>query len=158
MRGTIKKVIIATDGSEASEEAAEMGIDLARISGARAAAVYVVDMTRLAHLHGYTSFAGMKDSLLADMLEEGAKATGHIERLAEEAKVPLEKIVLQGDPSAELLRISLESPGSILVMGRVGRSGLKKFLMGSVADKVVRQAKVPLLLVPGAERSPLIEK
>lgn len=53
------------------------------------------------------------------------------------------------DPSAELLRISNESPGSVLARDRVGRSGLKKFLIGSVADKVVRPAKVPARMVPG---------
>jgi nucleotide-binding universal stress UspA family protein len=149
VRGTIKKVIIATDRSEASDGAAEVGIDLARESGSRAAAVYVVDVTRLTHLHGYASFLGIKDSLLRDMLEEGSKATGHVEKLAEEVQVPLRKIILPGDQSAELLRISNESPGSVLARGRVGRSGLKKFLIGSVADKVVRHAKVPIQMVPG---------
>ena len=57
------------------------------------AAVYVVDVARLTHLHGYASFLGIKDSLLRDMLEEGSKATGHVEKLAEEVQVPLEKII-----------------------------------------------------------------
>ena len=86
-------MIIATDRSEASDGATEVGIDLARESGSRAAAVYVVDVARLTHLHGYASFLGIKDSLLRDMLEEGSKATGHVEKLAEEVQVPLEKII-----------------------------------------------------------------
>ena len=59
MKGAIKKVIIATDRSEASDGAAKVGIDLARESGSRVAAVYVVDVTRLTHLHGYVSFLGI---------------------------------------------------------------------------------------------------
>ena len=68
-----------------SDEAAGMGFCPARKSDARADAVYVVDMTRLARLHGYASFSGIKDSLLRETqtLEEGSKATGHVENLTE---------------------------------------------------------------------------
>ena len=118
MRGAIKNVIIATDGSVVSDEAAGLGFCPACKSDTRADAVYVVDMTRLAQLHGYASFAGIKDSLLRETLEEGSKATGHVENLTEGVQVPIEKIILQGDPSAELLRISNESPGSVLARGR----------------------------------------
>jgi len=91
VRGVIKNVIIATDGSVVSDEAARRGFCPARKSGARADAVYVVDMTRLARLHGYASFSGIKDSLLRETLEEGPKATGHVENLTAGVQVPLEK-------------------------------------------------------------------
>ncbi len=94
MRGTVKKVVITTDRSEASDGADEVRIDLARESGSRAAAVYVVDLTRLTHLHGYASLLGIKDSHLRDMLEESSKATGHVEKPTEGVQVPLEKIIL----------------------------------------------------------------
>lgn len=51
----------------------------------------------------------------------------------------------------ELLRISQESGMDLLVLGSVGRSGLEKFLLGSVAEKVVRHSKAPVLLVPFKE-------
>jgi hypothetical protein len=65
-------------------------------SDARVDAVYVMDMIRLAHLHGYASFSGTKANLLRDVLEEGSKATGDVETLTEEFQVPLGKIILLG--------------------------------------------------------------
>jgi nucleotide-binding universal stress UspA family protein len=58
-------------------------------------------------------------------------------------------MVLRGHPSDELLRYSLESKTDLLVMGSVGKSGLNRFLLGSVAEKVAQHSKVPVILVPG---------
>lgn len=67
--------------------------------------------------------------------------------MASEAGVHCDKLMARGDPSTELLRISEESGMDMLVLGSIGRSGLEKFLLGSVAEKVVRYSKVPVLLV-----------
>ncbi len=143
-----EKIMIATDGSEASKNAAILGVNMASISCANVTAVYVVDIHRLANLHGYTSFSGLKDKLLGMMLREGEAATSEVEKMASDAGVHCDNLVAQGDPSDELLRISQESKMDLLVLGSIGRSGLEKFLLGSVAEKVVRNSKVPVMLVP----------
>ena len=140
--------MIATDGSDASRQAAEIGINLARQSCSRITVVYVIDIHRLINSHGYTSFPGMKDRLLETMQREGESATSEIERMASEAGVQCDKLMAQGDPSDELLRLSEESGMDLLVLGSIGRSGLEKFLLGSVAEKVVRHSKIPVVLVP----------
>lgn len=71
--------------------------------------------------------------------------------MAAGAGVQCDKLVAKGDPSMELLRISQESGMDLLVLGSVGRSGLEKFLLGSVAENVVRHSKAPVLLVPFKE-------
>lgn len=144
----IKKIMIATDGSTPGRQAAEMGIDLARLACAEVTAVYVVDMARLTQLPGYISVRGIKESLLELMGTEGEKATAEVEDMAKEAGVVCHKLVAGGVPADELLKISQELGVDLLVMGSIGRSGLTKFLLGSVAEKVVRHAKVPVLLVP----------
>jgi len=143
----IKKITVATDGSDASDLAAQAAVEVASRSGGSIAAVYVVDVTRLARLPGYASFPGIKDQLLALMQKEGREATARIEDLAVKAGVPCQKIVAEGNPSEELLKIAVESKADLLIMGSVGRSGLNRFLLGSVAEKVVRNSKVPVLLV-----------
>ena len=68
--------------------------------------------------------------------------------MAERAGVPCNKEVIEGNPSEELIRRA-ESGANMVVMGSVGRTGLDKFLLGSVAEKVVRNSRVPVLTVPG---------
>ncbi len=144
----MKRIMIAVDGSMQSMHAAEMGIDLARLSGAEVTAVYVVDTARLTQLPGYMSVQGMKESLMDLMGDESEKAVADVEDMAKSAGVACHKKVAGGNPADELLKISQEMGADLLVMGSIGKSGLSKFLLGSVAEKVVRHSKVPVLLVP----------
>jgi len=142
----IKKIMIATDGSEPSMKAANAGVEIARRSGGTITAVYVIDVFRLAHLPGYTTFPGVKDKLLELMQREGRKATEEVVEMASEAGVPCQKLVVEGEPGEELIRISSEM--DLLVLGSIGRTGLDRFLLGSVAEKVVRRSAVPVLVIP----------
>jgi nucleotide-binding universal stress UspA family protein len=140
------KILIATDGSETSQKASKMGVELAQKHGAQIVVVYVADTSRLGYLPDYIQYSGMIREL---MLKEGKDATDQVEDLAKEEGVACEKIILEGRPSDELLRLSNEAGVDLLVMGSVGRGGLDRFLLGSVAEKVTQHSKVPVLLVPG---------
>lgn len=140
--------MIATDGSEASKHAADLGVGLAKCSAGKVIAIYVVDMQRLVQIPGYTSLHGMKESLLDAMLKEGEEAVAYIEENSKKEGIPCEKVILKGNPSEELLRYSKELGVDILVMGSIGRTGITRFLLGSVAEKVVRHAEVPVMMVP----------
>jgi nucleotide-binding universal stress UspA family protein len=141
-----QKILIATDGSSPSARAARLGLGLAKLSGAKVTAIYVVDVMRLSHIPGYAAVPGIKDSILDLMIAEAEKATREIEETARELDIPCERLVARGDPADEILKAA---PGvDLLVLGSVGRSGLNKFLLGSVAEKVVRNSQVPVLLVP----------
>ncbi len=144
----LKTIMIATDGSDASRKAATVGLDIARDSCSEVTAVYIVDTQRLNSLHGYTSLPGLKDKLLDMMLREGESATSEISKMASDIGLSSNKIIAEGDPSSELLRISKELAMDLLVIGGIGRSGLRKLLLGSVAEKVIRHSRVPVLLVP----------
>lgn len=142
------KIMIATDGSEASRHAADLGIGLARCSSGKVTAVYVVDMQRLVQLHGYTSLHGPKEDLLDAMLKEGDEAVAYIEEKSKKEGISCDNAILKGNPSYELIRFSKESCANILVMGSIGRTGISRFLLGSVAEKVVRHSEVPVVVVP----------
>jgi nucleotide-binding universal stress UspA family protein len=145
----MKKIMIATDGSETSKKAAKVGIEIARRSQGSVTAVYVIDVFRLAHLPGYTAFHGVKDKLLELMQKEGREATEDVEEMALEAGISCQMLVAEGEPRDELIRISQESGMDLLVLGSIGRTGLDRFLLGSVAEKVVQRSAVPVLLIPG---------
>ncbi|MCR3883961.1 universal stress protein [Methanotrichaceae archaeon M04Ac] len=140
-----ERIMIATDGSKHSERAAEVGIELARLSGGAITIVYVADTGRLSHLPEDMALASIRDLLI----REGEDATSYIDEMAKRAAVPSTKMVVEGNPGEELLKLSSESGFDVVVMGSVGRTGLDKFLLGSVAEKVVRNSKLPVLTVPG---------
>ncbi|MDF0591008.1 universal stress protein [Candidatus Methanocrinis natronophilus] len=140
-----ERIMIATDGSKQSERAAEVGIELARLSGGEITIVYVADTGRLSHLPEDMAIASIRSLLI----KEGEDATGYVEEMATRAAVSSTKMVIEGNPSEELLKLSSQSGFDVLVMGSVGRTGLDKFLLGSVAEKVVRNSRVPVLTVPG---------
>ena len=144
----IKNIMIATDGSDASKKAAEIGIEIAGRSKGSIIAVYVVDVFRLSRIPGYATFPGLKDKLLELMEKEGIEATESIEDMANDAGISCQKLIARGEPSKELLRVSLESGVDLLIMGSIGRTGLDRIILGGVAEKVVRNSEVPVLLVP----------
>lgn len=143
-----KKIMVATDGSEASMRAAELAVELARLSSGLITAIYVVDINRLAHLPGYAALPSLGSRLMRLMLREGDEAITEIGDFACNAGVPFKGMVAKGNPGEEILRKAYESGSDLLVLGRIGRSGLERMMLGSVAEKVVRHARIPVLIVP----------
>jgi nucleotide-binding universal stress UspA family protein len=143
----IKKIMIATDGSDTSKKAAMVGIDIAHRTNGSITVVYVMDILRLAHLPGYATLPGLKEKILGLMQEEGQQATQFVEDYAQMMKVPCHKIMARGNPSEELLKVSQKQGMDLLVMGNLGRTAVEKFLLGSVAEKVVLQSTIPVLLI-----------
>lgn len=143
----IKKIMIATDGSDTSKKAAMIGIDIAHRANGSVTAVYVMETSRLAHLPGYATIPGLQEKVIELMQEEGRQATQFVEDQAQMMGVPFHKIVARGSPSEELLKISQSQGMDLLIMGSLGRTGMEKILLGSVAGKVVLQSPIPVLLV-----------
>ena len=146
-----KKILIATDGSETSMRAAKMALDIGKKAGATVTAVYVVDVHRLAQLPGYAAMPGIKDNLMELMFKEGSEALEEIGDMARDAGVAYERVVAEGDPGEELLKLCRDPGFDLIVLGTIGKSGLKRFLLGSVAEKVVRHSHVPVLVVPAKD-------
>jgi nucleotide-binding universal stress UspA family protein len=147
-----ERILIATDGSRPSERAAEAGVELARLSGKSVTAVYVADTGRYSESVGDISH-NIADKVMASareaVLSEGESATRKVEELAGAAGISIEKRIVEGQPAAEILRLAEELPADLIVVGSMGRTGLSRFLLGSVAEKVVRNSKVPVLVVQG---------
>jgi nucleotide-binding universal stress UspA family protein len=149
----LKNILIATDGSTHSEEAAKVGIELAKLSDGRVTVLYVVETSSYIPMpfEGLTPRPYAKEEAAAlrnILLENGEEATKHVEELARDSGVPYERMVVEGHPASEILKIAEESKKDIIVMGSIGKTGLEKFLLGSIAEKVVRNSKVPVLIIP----------
>lgn len=145
-----KKIMIATDGSDCSRLAAEKGIELARLSGGTVYAVCVVSTTSLSMYMDYLSSTGMNPYL--ELIYEGLKkqaqqAVDYVKGSGEKKGINVESIVLEGHPADELIRYAEENGMDIIVMGTLGRTGIERLLLGSVAGNVVRHSKVPVMVV-----------
>ena len=141
-----KKILIATDGSEPNKKAISYGIELAKLSEAKVYAVFVVDTASFASIPMDTGWEMMYELLQ----KEGTDATRLVEDDAKALGVDVESAVIEGHPSHEIIEFAENNDIDLIVMGTLGKSGLDKFLLGSVAEKVSRNAKVPVLVVRGS--------
>ncbi len=144
-----RNIMIATDGSENSERAIYHGIEIAKLSGAAVYALYVVD-TQSTISENWT--AG-KEIIYEVMRNDGEKAVSIIKKIGEASGVEVKEVVLDGYPSNEIIEFAENNNIDLIVMGTLGKTGLERFLMGSVAEKVVRNSKVPVMVVRGKNRS-----
>lgn len=139
----IEKVLLATDGSPASEPASEQAIDLAIQVGARLLVVSVVAGS--ARPAGAPTDAAesrdTRDSLTS-------KAQGIVAR-ARASGVDASFLVWDGDPGDAIVAAADAETADIIVVGSHGRSGVSRFLIGSVSDYVVRHAHCPVMVVRG---------
>jgi nucleotide-binding universal stress UspA family protein len=136
-------ILVPTDGSEEGERAVEHAIDLAATHDASLVAVYVVNTAGYAGLPMETSMEGV-DHMLRD---EGARALGRVVDLADERGVPVERRLVDGSPSKRIVAVAEEADCDLVVMGTHGRGGIDRLLLGSVAERVVRESPVPVLTV-----------
>ncbi len=140
-----KKILIATDGSEYTKNAVDHGIDLAKNTGAKLHAVYVVDTAAFASIPMDAAWESMYELLR----QEGDEATKIVADKASAEGLDVEKNTIEGHPAEEIIKYAEKNSISLIVMGTLGKSGLDRFLLGSVAEKVVRNSKIPVLIVRG---------
>ncbi|MBU7017920.1 MAG: universal stress protein [Theionarchaea archaeon] len=139
-----KKILIATDGSPHSEEAEKHGLTMAMRSGASVTALYVVE-----GIHSPKTI-GSPASLLLDeqieaLKEEAQRIVENVVKKGNEMGVEVTPMVAEGHPAHEIIEHAKDF--DLVVVGTLGRSGVSHLLLGSVAEKVVRHASVPVLVV-----------
>lgn len=135
------EILVPTDGSPASAAAIDHAIDLAQQYDARLHALYVVDGAAYSTLE-----AGAE--IVVDALEtEGTKATDHVAERAGDAGVDCTTMVTTGTAYRTISEYVEDNDIDLVVMGTHGRRGLDRYLLGSVTERVVRTADVPVLTV-----------
>lgn len=142
-----KKILVATDGSEQNKKAIEHAVKLAKLSGAEPHAVYVMDIKTDYGPKSYLSTDITTEGIKSYLGHEGDTAIKYVEDLAKEEGMDIEKWILEGHPAEEIIKLAEEQSVDLIVMGTLGRSGIEKFLLGSVADKVIRSSRIPVLTV-----------
>lgn len=139
-----KRILIATDGSENAEKAASYGMNLAKTACAEVHALYVISTQQAVITR---TVKGWSEGLEEYLTDKGRAAICDVEKMGEEAGVKVKSVFLKGIPADEILEYAHENNIDLIVMGTHGLTGIKKFLIGSVAEKVVRHSKVPVMVI-----------
>ena len=140
-----KKILFCTDFSENSEPARELAVDYAKSFGAQLIIVHVVDTSgfkayTLAEGDGFSQIVTSIQELAGARLEAMGNECG---QLVDE----VETLCKVGLPAKEIVALAREEFVDLIVLGTHGLSNLKELVMGSVARSVLRNARLPALIV-----------
>ncbi len=153
----IKKILIAVDDSNFAEYAAIYGFNLARTLNAAVGIVHVVEPAVLPPAGqdttiGLSTMGNTMDGVAnAEILSVQDDASDNliqqtISRFGEGMEVS--HFTDYGSTSEGIMRCSREFSADLIVMGTHSRTGIDRLLMGSVAEKVIRNSTIPVLVVP----------
>jgi len=142
---SFKNILVPTDGSEYTKYAVDTAIELAGMSGGKITALYVLDKSIYANSPMDTAVTLV--NVYEALEKEGTFATSYVVERAKQAGVEAEEKRVEGIPSSVILQEAEAGKHDLIVMGSLGRTGISKLLMGSVAEKIVRSAKCPVMVV-----------
>ena len=137
------RIVIAVDGSDEARRAARRGLELARAVEAEVTVVSVVERKTLR----LTETAEEKRQLR----ERGEEALAEIETLAAEVGHAVRTELLEGKPAAQIREHVATTDAELLVVGRQGRTGLGRRLLGGVTEQLLHRSDVPVLVVPDGD-------
>ncbi|MFC4551501.1 MULTISPECIES: universal stress protein [Halorussus] len=135
------RILIPTDGSEAATDAAKHAYSLGERYEATVHVLSVVEKSESA------SIVGQGEEKLGTLREEGTESTRRIVDEALARDVDAVGAVEVGNPDRTILRYAADHDIDVIVMSTHGRSGVGRFLMGSVTEKVIRDGDIPVLAV-----------
>ncbi|WP_166253538.1 universal stress protein [Marinobacter salicampi] len=144
MANATSSIVVACDGSDQSLHAAKMAAELAKATGNPLKLLTVFPHTKVERL--------VISGVWPADIEEEQKVYGR--RIFDAAREtvsgiadPTEEVLLQGDPAHEIIEYLEAHPGTHMVMGRRGHSGVRRLTLGSISEKVIRHANGPVTVV-----------
>ncbi len=142
-----QRILMPTDGSPASEAAIQQGLALAKLVGARVTFLFALEnpyVTTFPEI-GFEDVSNL-EKLSIDLRALGNKALENAAKLAQAQGVQFDQTLVENNRSADAI-LSAAKTHDLIVIGTHGRGGLERVLIGSVAERVVRGAKTPVLVI-----------
>jgi nucleotide-binding universal stress UspA family protein len=136
----LRKILLATDGSKDASLATEAAIDLCDLSGAELHVVHV----------GSSSFRGSPkeyETAAREKVDELAKAVSDAGGTVTETHLRIDDSQTPGNEAEHIIGVAEELGTDLIVVGSRGLGGIRRALMGSVSESVVRRAHCPVLVV-----------
>ena len=143
-----KKILVPTDGSDIAQKATTTATQLARSQGALIVGVYVIDPFPYIGI-GDASAAGLQ-AYLAEAKNAAGQALDALGRACAAEGVPFVGDTIERNVVYEGVLETAKAEGcDLIVMASHGRQGVKALILGSVAQKVLTHASIPVLIVKG---------
>jgi nucleotide-binding universal stress UspA family protein len=144
------KILVPTDYSDSSKRALELAFTLSE--SAEVTVVHVWDRPAFVHEEMTVGYKDGNHRSLAELIRENAEKemTDFLAPVSVPAGRRLEHRLVSGDPVAAILEEATRGGYQVLVVGTHGRTGMTKLLLGSVTEKLIRLAPIPVLSVPPA--------
>jgi nucleotide-binding universal stress UspA family protein len=140
------KILVATDGSEEATLAAKTAADLAKSTGSELHLVHVGAGHPLYEASGYS---GLTQEVLDAQRREAQRVLDEQVRMVEDLGATVEEAHLNIDerPDRTIVHLSEDLGAGLIVIGSRGRGGMRRALLGSVSDSVVRHAHCPVFVM-----------
>ena len=139
---SLRKILVAFDGSSNSLRAVDKAIQIAKPADATVTAVYVIGTPILKR--GLYNITNIQRNVAKQKAEE---ILGRAQGRAKLAKVKFQSKIISGVPSTAITKFAANQKPDILVVGARGLSGAKAVFLGSVSNHILHQVKVPVLVV-----------
>ena len=144
---SIKRILMATDFSTYSKEALDYAVHLARNLGADLYLLHVFEPPFYSPAGVSISIRPEVDQWIRDLRAEESKRLSMLTDEVRQQGTKVNPMFKEGTPLIEILKTAGEIPADLVVLGSHGRTGLSHFLMGSVAERVMRKAPCPVFMV-----------
>lgn len=140
-------ILIATDDSESARKAIDSAIKIAKLNNAKVYAIHVIVPGEIAVTQHDPRDPGWKKQMKENFEAQGREATAYARNAGKTANVIVEPVVLEGNPADEIVNFAENNNIDLVIMGTLGKTGIKRFLLGSVTENVVRHSKKPVLVI-----------
>jgi nucleotide-binding universal stress UspA family protein len=146
----MKKILFPTDFSEATVQAWEQANAMAKESGAKLLVVHVDEPA--------SAYGGGGDVFYVTTPANRKTMLRRLEAIVPtDRSIPYEHHLLTGDPATEIAHFAEQQAVDMIVIGTHGRTGLRRLLLGSVAEEVVRRASCPVMTFKQHARVPHVQ-
>ena len=144
------KILLPTDGSKPAERAGEHAISLADVSGGEIIVLYVIDTSYLNALAQYD----LREKLSKELREEGKEVVEKFKQKLEDSQceghcknVKLITMIKEGKPADVILKTIDKEDIDLVTMGKSGKHGIERLILGNTTNRVVNGSNVPVHVV-----------
>ena len=140
-------IVVGTDGSETANEAVRQAVDLAKSVGAKVQLVSAYEPVPNQRIREEKTQAPDDVQWSINPREDVDGTLEDAAEIAEKAGVPVERFARQGDPADAILDVAEETKADLIIVGNKGMTGARRFLLGSVPNKVSHHAPCSVLII-----------
>ena len=142
-----KSIVVGTDGSDTATQAVREAVDLAKAVGAKLELVSAYEPVSNQRLQSERRDAPEDVQWSINPKEDVEATLTEAALIAQEAGVTVEKFARRGDPADAILDVAEESEADLIIVGNKGMTGAKRFLLGSVPNKVSHHAPCSVMII-----------